>query len=296
MRQLQDANEKALAEALAAHGRSVNTQEAYVFGLRLFTRWLSQQQREGTPTVEQAGAQTVSEFQAYLASERGYSFSALNQVTCGLRFYYRTCLGRADFVVERPAGVRRRRSLPEVLSGEEVLAIFDQCSNAKHRALLMTAYSGGLRLGETLGLAPSDIDSERMMIRVERGKGQKDRYVMLSRTLLDELRSYWRAYRPSRWLFEGRRRGVPMAPSTAEKVFTAAAGRAGIRKAVSFHSLRHAFATHLLEGGTSLVAIQALLGHRSLTTTQVYTHLAGNYVNATLSPLDRLRPKKEGKE
>jgi site-specific recombinase XerD len=129
-----------------------------------------------------------------------------------------------------------------------------------------------------------------MMIRIERGKGEKDRFVMLSQTLLLQLRTYWKAYRPQRWLFEGLRPGQRLAPSTAEKVFTAAAGRAGIRKAVSFHSLRHAFATHLLEGGTSIVAIQALLGHSSLATTQIYTHVARNYVNATLSPLDRLRP------
>jgi site-specific recombinase XerD len=155
----------------------------------------------------------------------------------------------------------------------------------------MTSYSGGLRLGETLGL-PSDIDSTRMMIRIEQGKGRKDRYVMLSPTLLEELRTYWKAFRPVRWLFEGRTLGEPLSPSTAEKVFTAAAGRAGIRKGVSFHSLRHAFATHLLEGGTNIVVIQALLGHRSLVTTQVYTHVARTYVNATTSPLDRLKQKK----
>jgi site-specific recombinase XerD len=135
-----------------------------------------------------------------------------------------------------------------------------------------------------------------MMIRIEQGKGRKDRYVMLSGTLLDELRVYWKAFRPLRWLFEGRRSGEPLSPSTAEKVFTTAAGRAGITKGVSFHSLRHAFATHLLEGGTNLCVIQALLGHQSLTTTQVYIHVARTYVNATASPLDALRvqsPKQE---
>jgi site-specific recombinase XerD len=155
----------------------------------------------------------------------------------------------------------------------------------------MTSYSGGLRLGETLGLLPSDVDSGRMMIRIEQGKGRKDRYVMLSPTLLAALRVYWKAFRPVRWLFEGQKPGQPLSPSTAEKVFTTAAGRAGIRKGVSFHSLRHAFATHLLEAGTNILVIQALLGHQSLTTTQVYTHLARTYVNATVSPLDRLKDK-----
>jgi site-specific recombinase XerD len=132
-----------------------------------------------------------------------------------------------------------------------------------------------------------------MMIRIEQGKGRKDRYVMLSETLLAELRSYWKTFRPVRWLFEGKTKGQPLSPSTAEKIFTSAAGRAGIRKGVSFHSLRHAFATHLLEGGTNICVIQALLGHRSLTTTQVYTHVARTYVNATTSPLDRLKEKKQ---
>jgi site-specific recombinase XerD len=194
---------------------------------------------------------------------------------------------------------RKRRALPEVLSPEEISAIFDACPNLKHKTLLMTSYSGGLRLGETLSLLPSDVDSGRMMIRVQQGKGRKDRYVMLSTTLLATLRVYWKAFRPVRWLFEGRRPGEPLSPSTAEKVFTTTtatttttAGRAGIRKGVSFHSLRHAFATHLLEGGTNILVIQSLLGHQSLTTTQVYTHVARTYVNATVSPLDRLKDKK----
>jgi site-specific recombinase XerD len=188
---------------------------------------------------------------------------------------------------------RKRRVLPEILSPQEVSAIFDTCGNLKHKTLLMTSYSGGLRLGETLGLIPSDIDSSRMMIRVEQGKGRKDRYVMLSPTLLCQLRIYWKAFRPVRWLFEGQKPAHPLAPSTAEKVFTAAAGRAGIRKGVSFHSLRHAFATHLLEGGTNIRVIQALLGHQCLTTTQVYTHVAKTYINLTASPLDRLKQRKQ---
>ena len=201
--------------------------------------------------------------------------------------------GSVDWTMARMPYHKKRRVLPEILSPEEIAAIFDTCHNLKHKTLLMTSYSGGMRLGETLGLVPSDIDSTRMMIRIEQGKGRKDRYVMLSPTLLEILRTYWKAFRPARWLFEGRRSGEPLSPSTAEKVFTAAAGRAGIRKGVSFHSLRHAFATHLLEGGTNIRVIQALLGHQCLTTTQVYTHVARTYVNATTSPLDRLKEKKE---
>ena len=290
---MQQANfEKLLADTLAAHGRSPRTQETYTLMLRLFGRYLDQ--TYAGRTLEAVAPEDVEAYQRHLVRERKVGFSSFNQATCALRFFYRECLGKADWSIARMPYQRKRRVLPEILSAEEVAAIFDACHNLKHKALLMTSYSGGLRLGETLALVASDIDSSRMMIRIEQGKGRKDRYVMLSLTLLAELRNYWKAFRPVRWLFEGRHTGEPLSPSTAEKVFTSAAGRAGIRKGVSFHSLRHAFATHLLEGGTNIVVIQQLLGHRSLATTQVYTHVARTYVNATASPLDRLKERKEG--
>jgi site-specific recombinase XerD len=289
---MQQANsEKLLADTLAAHGRSPRTQETYTLMLRLFGRYL--EQAYTGRTLDSVVPEDVEAYQRYLVTERKVGFSSFNQATCALRFFYRTCLARTDFTIARMPFQRKRRTLPEILAPEEIVAIFDACHNLKHKTLLMTSYSGGLRLGETLGLLPSDIDSTRMMIRIEQGKGRKDRYVMLSETLLAELRSYWKTFRPVRWLFEGKTKGQPLSPSTAEKIFTSAAGRAGIRKGVSFHSLRHAFATHLLEGGTNICVIQALLGHRSLTTTQVYTHVARTYVNATTSPLDRLKEKKQ---
>ena len=284
-------HEKLLAEALAAHGRSLRTQETYTLMLRLFGRYVGQPFID--KTLDVVTPEDIEAYQRYLVTERKVGFSSFNQAACALRFFYRTCLGKTDWPIIRMPYQRKRRTLPEILAPEEVLAIFAACHNLKHKTLLMTSYSGGLRLGETLGLLPSDIDSTRMMIRIEQGKGRKDRYVMLSQTLLAELRVYWKAFRPVRWLFEGRTKGQPLSPSTAEKVFTAAAGRAGVRKSVSFHSLRHGFATHLLEGGTNIRVIQALLGHQSLATTQVYTHVAQNYVNATGSPLDRLREIKE---
>ena len=284
-------HEKLLAETLAAHGRSLRTQETYTLMLRLFGRYLGQPFID--KTLEVVTPEDIEAYQRYLVTERKVGFSSFNQAACALRFFYRTCLGKTDWPIIRMPYQRKRRTLPEILAPEEVLAIFAACHNLKHKTLLMTSYSGGLRLGETLGLLPSDIDSTRMMIRIEQGKGRKDRYTMLSPTLLDALRVYWKAFRPVRWLFEGRKPGQPLAPSTAEKVFTTAAGRAGVRKSVSFHSLRHGFATHLLEGGTNIRVIQALLGHQSLATTQVYTHVAQNYVNATGSPLDRLGEKKE---
>ena len=288
--------EKLLTETLAARGRSPRTQETYTLMLRLFGRYLKDNCTG--KTIEGVVPEDVEAYQRHMVTEKKWGFSSFNQSVCALRFFYKECLGRTDWTIARMPYQRKRRVLPEILSPEEVSAIFDACGNLKHKTLLMTSYSGGLRLGETLGLIPSDIDSSRMMIRVEQGKGRKDRYVMLSPTLLSQLRTYWKAFRPVRWLFEGRKPAQPLAPSTAEKVFTAAAGRAGIRKGVSFHSLRHAFATHLLEGGTNIRVIQALLGHQCLTTTQVYTHVAKTYINLTASPLDRLKQRKEepGKE
>jgi integrase/recombinase XerD len=287
---LQTDFEKLLADTLAAHGRSPRTQETYTLMLRLFARYLGRAYVD--KTLDAVSPEDVEAYQRHLVTERKVGYSSFNQSTCALRFFYRTCLGKTDWTIARMPYQKKRRVLPEILSPEEVAAIFDACHNLKHKTLLMTSYSGGLRLGETLALLPSDIDSTRMMIRIEQGKGHKDRYVMLSSTLLETLRTYWKAFRPVQWLFEGQAKGQPLSPSTPEKVFTTAAGRAGIRKGVSFHSLRHAFATHLLEGGTNIVVIQSLLGHRSLTTTQVYTHVARTYVNATISPLDRLKEEK----
>jgi len=225
--------EKLLADTLAAHGRSPRTQEAYTLMLRLFGRYLAE--RRIDKTIDAVAPQDVEAYQRHLVTVRKVGFSSFNQSTCALRFFYRTCLGKTDWPIARMPYHKRRRVLPEILSPEEIAAIFEACHNLKHKALLMTSYSGGLRLGETLGLLPSDIDSTRMMIRIEQGKGRKDHYVMLSATLLETLRTYWKAFRPVRWLFEGKAKGQPLSPSTAEKVFTAAAGRAGIRKGVSFH-------------------------------------------------------------
>lgn len=276
--------EKQFTDTLAIRGLSPKTQVVYVPMLRAFARFV------GKP-LDTVVPEDLRNYQRHLAVERQVGFSHFNQSACALRLFFRECLGRTDWPFERIAFQKKRRILPEILSQEEVARIFDACSNLKHKAVLMTAYSGGLRLGETIALLPSDIDSGRMVIRVEQGKGRKDRYVMLSKTLLETLREYWRAFRPISWLFYGQTKQKPLAHSTAEKIFKIAARKAMINKNVSFQSLRHAFATHLLEDGTNVRIIQALLGHRSLTTTQIYTHLARTYVNDTQSPLDRIEKK-----
>jgi integrase/recombinase XerD len=276
--------EKLLTETLAGHGRTERTQETYALMLKLFARYVEKPLDDVVP-------QDIDDYQRYLVAERKVGFSSFNQAACALRFFYRECLGKKDWPIPRMPYQKKRAALPEILSPDEVAAIFDACSNLKHKAVLMTSYSGGLRLREVLGLLPSDVDSGRMMVRVDQGKGRKDRYVMLSPVLLQTLRTYWKAFRPARWLFEGKVKGEPLSASTAEKVFKVAARTAGVTKNVSFHSLRHAFATHLLEDGINIRVIQALLGHRSLMTTQVYTHVARTYVSSTHSPLDRLRAK-----
>ena len=208
--------EKLLAETLAVHGRSPRTQETYTLMLRLFARYLGRA-KVGT-MIDTVVPEDIEAYQRYLVTERKVGFSSFNQSTCALRFFYRECMGKTDWNVARMPFQRKRRALPEILAPEEVAAIFDACHNLKHKALLMTSYSGGVRLGETLGLLPSDIDSTRMMIRIEQGKGRKDRYVMLSSTLLTQLRIYFKAFRPVRWLFEGRTPGEPLSPSTAEQL------------------------------------------------------------------------------
>jgi integrase/recombinase XerD len=186
--------------------------------------------------------------------------------------------------------------LPVVLSPEEVCAVLGAVTNRKHRTLLMTIYGAGLRVSEVVALKVADIDSARMLIQVRQGKGRKDRLVMLSPVLLEELRRYWRWYRPVLWLFPGSDPEQPLRVSSVQKVCKEAARKAGIGKKVSPHTLRHCFATHLLEGGSDLRLIQTLLGHGSVRTTQLYTHVATPRIQASRSPLDRLHRALEVEE
>jgi site-specific recombinase XerD len=180
------------------------------------------------------------------------------------------------------------RKLPEILSPEEVAALFKATGNLKHRALLMTMYAGGLRVSEIAHLRVSDIDPQRMVIRIEQGKGRKDRYVMLSPYLHTVLQAYAKAVQPHTVLFPSRAGGGSLSPRSIYRIFVRAKTRARIRKHVYPYSLRHAYATHLLENGTNLRVIQLLLGHRSLRTTQLYTQVGDTHLQLTQSPLDRL--------
>jgi integrase/recombinase XerD len=233
------------------------------------------------------GHEHVRAFLLHLVQERGASMSHYNQTRCALRFFYRVTLGRLDIVESIPPA-RQPRTLPVVLSPDEVARVFAAIANLKHRAILMTAYAAGLRVSEVTQLRVTDIDSRRMVIHIRQGKGQKDRYVMLSPRLLEILRAYWKAARPLDVLFPGATPDRPIATGSVRRVCHRARQAAGLGKHVVVHTLRHSFATQLLEAGTDLRTIQVLLGHRSFNSTARYVHVATASLPSIRSPLDRL--------
>lgn len=212
------------------------------------------------------GAEEVRQYQLYLITDKGLSSSSVNIVVCALRFLYRYTLGH-PWDIERIRPSRREKKLPIVLSLDEVMQFFNAVESTKHRVILMTAYAAGLRVSEVTQLKLTDIDSKRKTILVEQGKGNKDRYVMLSPRLLGVLRDYWKVYRPPEWLFPGTTQNTPISPATVRNVCRLASLASGLGKKVTPHTLQHSFATHLLEAGTDLRTIQVLLGHKSLIST-----------------------------
>ena len=233
------------------------------------------------------GIQDIRAYLAYLAHERRVSPSYQIQVAAALRFLYRVTLGQAA-IAGQILFPKQITKLPVVLSQSEVARLLGAVPNLKHRALLMTAYAAGLRLAEVTHLRPADIDRERKVIRVQQGKGRRDRYVVLAERLLPVLDAYIQAARPTEWLFTGRRPDAPIHPRAVQKAFHRARCAAGIRKPVSLHSLRHSFATHLLEAGTDLRVIQELLGHRSVRTTALYAQVSPAALRQVVSPFDQL--------
>jgi integrase/recombinase XerD len=234
---------------------------------------------------DEMGDPEIREYLHHLIREKKASQSSISQAYSALKFFYETTLKR-DWNRFRIPRVQMGKKLPVVLSRQEIQAIFSAIGNLKHRALLMTIYSAGLRVSEVVHLKVSDLDSQRMTIRVQQGKGQKDRYTLLSQRTLEVLRDYWREYRPSGWLFPGKPATEPLSVSAVQRVFAMVLVRAGIKKPASVHTLRHSFATHLLEDGTDLYHIQRLLGHTSPKTTTVYLHLSRKDLRSVRSPLD----------
>ncbi len=213
-------------------------------------------------------------------------YSTCNVAISGLKFFYNETLDNSFCF--KPPRKKGQMKLPAILSPNEVRRIINSTNNPKHRVLLMTTYSAGLRVGEVVNLRQEHIDSDRGMIRVEQGKGNKDRYSLLSQNLLEELRSYWKIYRPKTWLFTGKNPDIPMPKGTARRVYNKAKKNAGIKKPGSIHSLRHAFATHLLEAGYDIRKIQVLMGHKSLSTTSIYLHVTRKGLSSIKSPLDMI--------
>jgi integrase/recombinase XerD len=272
-----------------------NCQESRLFGLSVRTNECLGR-RGGSPVAahiisnvsDHATAEvSVQGNVLFLLISKGISWASLNQVVCALRFFYGVTLG-CDAIPERIAYAREPRKLPAVLSADEVVRFLEAVSSLKARVALTTAYPASLRVSEVTGLKAADIDSDRMVIRIERGKGGKERYVMLSEQLLGILRSYWRLAHPERFLFPGRDKHRPIEPTVLHAACRSARAAAGIDKRVSVHVLRHSFATHLLESGVDIRIIQALLGHENLSTTARYTRVSSLVIARTESPLDRL--------
>lgn len=263
---------------------ALNTQLAYLHQVAAFANFFQQ-------SPELLGPEQIRTYQVHLTTVKRLAPSSLCIAVAALRFLYKVTLKQPWAIDEIPTP-KRPQKLPVVLSPAEVNQFLDGVTNLKQRTLLSTIYATGVRVSEATHLKISDIDSRRMTLRVEQGKGQKDRYVMLSPRLLEILRSYWQVVRPVGWLFPGEATGQPLGRSAVLQACQQAVQRAGLKKPVSPHSLRHAFAVHLLEAGTDIRTIQLLLGHRSLSTTARYLKLATNKVCATTSPFDLLgRPE-----
>jgi site-specific recombinase XerD len=270
-------------EALVLRGYSPRTRYVYLGHLRRFLEWCG----GGTAQWPDDPEDQCQAYILHLVEVRGISRSCHNQVVSALRFLCESVLRRPTLALRVPRPKREYR-LPQVLSPDEVARIIARARHPKHRALLMLLYSAGLRVGEVIRLRPSDLDRERGLVRVRGGKGNKDRYTLLARKAVEAVRLYLDAFPSDKWLFPGAKEGRHLNVRSAQRVVREAARAAGIAKPVTAHTLRHSFATHLLERGTNLRIIQELLGHQSARTTQVYTHVATSTLGAVRSPLDDL--------
>ena len=266
-----------------------NTQRAYLRNVAAFAQFFGK-------SPETLGREEIRTYLLYLVREKRVADKTYRQILSSIRFLYRRVLGE-DRIVEGIQRVKTEMTLPVVMSMNEVARCFGALKSLKHTAILMTEYAAGLRVSEVVSLRVSDIDSERMVIRIDQGKGRKDRYLPLSKRLLVVLREYWKAARPKGYLFPGRIPGRHITETAVYKACKRAAMDAGLKKNISTHTLRHSFATHHLENGTNLRIIQMLLGHKNLNTTAVYTHVSCQELASATSPLDLLEEhKKEGKQ
>jgi site-specific recombinase XerD len=269
-----------MIEDMTIRNLSPATQRSYLNAVSKFSRYFGR-------SPDRLGLDEVHAFQVHLVAN-GISWPGLNQIVCALRFFYGVTLGQPT-IPERIAYARQPQKLPVVLSPDEVVRFLEAVPSLKSRTALTTVYAAGLRVSEVVRLQVGDIDSRRMVIRVEQGKGGKDRYVMLSTQLLKILRSYWRLTRPQLWLFPGRGQEHPLDQAVLHAACRSARAAAFLEKPVTVHTLRHTFATHLLENGVDVRVIQVLLGHASLASTARYTQVATKTISTTPSPLDHLQ-------
>ena len=267
-----------LIDELKLRNFSAGTQKLYVRAVLGIAKFYNE-------SPDKLNEEQLRAYVLYLSEERKLTPGSCNVFIGALRFFYTEVLDRPSMARAIPKR-KTRIKLPEILSTKELEKLFDSLRNPKHRALLMTTYAAGLRVSEVVHLKVTDIDSDRMMIRVEQGKGQKDRYTVLSPRLLGELRSYWKINRPPVWLFPCWKSNQPLTRYTAHRVFHKAKRIAGIKKKGGIHSLRHAFATHLLESGEDLRTIQILLGHSCISSTVIYTRVSRKKLKAAKSPFD----------
>ncbi len=259
---------------------SEKTQKSYLSSVTGLARYFKL-------SPEKINKQMIEEYMLHVIQERKLKWGSCNTILVGLRFFYIKMLGMDSLFINIPIN-KKGSELPEILSSDELESLFTVMTNQKHRTLLMTAYAAGLRVSELVNLKLADIDSKRMMIRVHQGKGRKDRYTILSKRLLKELRIYWKMYSPNLWLFSGRDPEQPLPSGTAQKIYYDAKERAGIKKGKCIHTLRHCFGTHLLEAGVDLRTIQMLMGHSNIKTTIIYLQLSKKHLSSTQSPLDLL--------
>lgn len=270
-----------MVEDMQIRNFSINTQLSYTYQVAQYARYFAKSPEDLTP-------EDIRTYQVYLTKEKKLTPQSVSIAVSALRFLYTKTLHRDWCIEEIIPAPKCPQTLPVVLSPEEMLGFFAHIGNLKHKTVLMTCYAAGLRISEAVSLMPAHIDSKRMVIRVEQGKGQKDRYVMLSERLLEILRHWWRVAKPKHWLFPGQIPGQHITRYAVGESCREAQKRSGLSKPVTPHLLRHAFAVHLLESGTDLRTIQLLMGHRSLSTTARYLRIATSKVCATTSPLDLL--------
>ncbi|MGC9366867.1 MAG: site-specific tyrosine recombinase/integron integrase [bacterium] len=259
---------------------SVQTVKCYVSALNLFLKYIYEN------NIEKITENEIQEFLYFCKDKKKYSFSSMKQIISTIRYLYLKVLYK-PVPKSLYITLKKPKKLPVILSKKEITKILKVTSNLKHKTIILLIYSAGLRLSELINLKIEDIDSEAMKIHIKQSKGKKDRYVMLSDKLLHLLRQYYKKYKPKEYIFEGQK-DRKYSPKSVQTIFKSSLSKAGIKKKATVHTLRHSFATHLLDDGTDIRYIQELLGHKRLETTQIYTQVSSYSINKIKSPADKL--------